>query len=158
MCPSSRWHPAWSRIRGIGSSNLGRFGLAPPRESNKLVCPGSHLSASAPTAPVMIGLSSGIRLRLRFCGFVANRPNLGLHQTILLFGLLPAHLLAFVIHLRVYPTTFVGSPPLPWREYPGHGHTIVAVWGGGSEHNTNLGFMTVYFKQSIQLLANTIPN
>ena len=40
----------------------GRFGLAPPKDPNRLVCPGSRLSTSAPTAPVMIGLSSGIRL------------------------------------------------------------------------------------------------
>ena len=32
----------------------------------------------------------------------------------------------------------------------------VAVWG--DEHNTNLGFITVYFQQSIQPMANTIPN
>ena len=47
-------------VCGIGKSNLGRFGLAPLWGPGRRVCAGSHMSASAPAAPVTTGTSSGI--------------------------------------------------------------------------------------------------
>ena len=46
-------------VRRIGNPSLGRFGLAPPRDPSRRVRPGSRSSASALTAPVIIGLSPG---------------------------------------------------------------------------------------------------
>ena len=45
----------------IGNSYLVRFGLAPLRDPSRRVCPGSGVTASAPTAPVTIGISFGTR-------------------------------------------------------------------------------------------------
>ena len=43
-----------SAVRCIGNSSPGRFSLAPSRDPNRFVCPGSHLSSSTPMAPVVI--------------------------------------------------------------------------------------------------------
>ena len=148
LCPGTRQRPAWSRSSRGRQLMHGPLRFGPATGPSRRGCPGSGVSASAPTAPVTIiisfctpsGPGSDPRARRKYS---PQFPRFRRQPGKLLFP--PCYLPHRTVpdsssNFWCNPTTFVVSPPLHRKENPRS--RAPSCSGDGADKQDTLVFIT----------------